>query len=254
VTEVLRIDHINKTYERRAEMVEALRDVNLSIETGEFVSFVGPSGCGKTTLLKIIDGLIRPTSGRILLDGKELRGVSSDLGFVFQVPNLFPWRSVLANVALGLEAKVASRKEREERARAVLDLVGLGNRADVPPYTLSGGMAQRVGLARALVTEPSVLLMDEPFGQLDRFTRESLQADLARLVARTGATVLFVTHDIEEAIYLSDRVAVFGTDPGRLLDVVDVGLPKPRWEYLLDDLPEALALRNKVRTTLGIRR
>lgn len=170
MTEFLRIDQISKSYERRGEVVEALRNVSLTINEGEFISFVGPSGCGKTTLLKVIDGLIAPSSGKVLLQGRHLEGISSQLSFVFQSPNLFPWRTVLGNVLLGLEDRVHSQEERKLKARATLELVGLGSRVHVPPYTLSGGMAQRVGLARALVAEPSVLLMDEPFGQLDRFT------------------------------------------------------------------------------------
>jgi NitT/TauT family transport system ATP-binding protein len=250
---VLEIDRVSHVYETRGRRVEALRDVSLSIREGEFMSFVGPSGSGKTTLLRIIDGLTRQSSGRVVFNGVELAGVSRDMGFVFQDINLLPWRSVRQNVEIGLEARGLRATERRRRATEAIRMVGLEDVAEVPPYTLSGGMQQRVGVARALAISPKVLLMDEPFGHLDNFTRETLQIEIARLWSKLGTTVVFVTHDVDEAIFLSDRIALFQGRPGRVTRVIDVDLPRPRWEFNVRAHPRAIEMREAIIEYLGVR-
>jgi NitT/TauT family transport system ATP-binding protein len=250
---VLRIEGVRKEFEGRQGRVVALAGIDLEVRDGEFISFVGPSGCGKTTLLKIIDGLLPPTSGRTLLDDRELRGVSRELAFVFQDINLLPWRNVAENVELGLAAQGISRDRRRKQAMRALAMVGLEGVAGSPPYTLSGGMQQRVGVARALAMEPRVLLMDEPFGHLDNFTRESLQIEVSKLWRQLGMTVIFVTHDVDEAIFLSDRIAVFQGSPGRILEVLEVGLPHPRWEVNVPAQPRAVMLREQITRSLDLR-
>ena len=240
---ILDVRGISKTFPGAHRTVYALDQVSLKVRPGEFISLVGTSGCGKTTLLRIIDGLDEADAGEVVLDGKRLSGVSQDMSYVFQDINLLPWRNVLDNVALGLEVRGVGKKQRRERALEVLEMVGLGSVANVAPYTLSGGMQQRVGVARALAVGPKVLLMDEPFGQLDNFTREALQIEIAALWAKLGTTIIFVTHDVDEAIFLSDRVGLFQPDPGRLTDVLDIDLPRPRTEYDVRAHPRAIELR-----------
>ncbi len=240
---ILDVKRISKTFPGVHRTVYALDQVSLTVRPGEFISLVGTSGCGKTTLLRIIDGLDDADAGEIVLDGKRLSGVSQDMSYVFQDINLLPWRNVLDNVALGLEVRGVGKKQRRERALEVLEMVGLGSVANVAPYTLSGGMQQRVGVARALAVGPKVLLMDEPFGQLDNFTREALQIEIAALWAKLGTTIIFVTHDVDEAIFLSDRVGLFQPDPGRLTDILDIDLPRPRTEYDVRAHPRAIELR-----------
>jgi NitT/TauT family transport system ATP-binding protein len=250
---MLEAQQISKTYRSGGHAVVALEGIDLAVRAGEFMSLVGPSGCGKTTLLRIMDGLSDPSSGRIVFDGEERRGVSREMAFVFQDINLLPWRTVVENVELGLEARGIDKPERRRRALEVLSLVGLEAVADRPPYTLSGGMQQRVGVARALAIQPKVLLMDEPFVHLDNFTRETLQVELSRLWRRLGLTIVFVTHDVDEAIFLSDRIALFRTAPGRIADIVSVELPHPRWEYNVRGEPRAIALREQILDKLQIR-
>jgi NitT/TauT family transport system ATP-binding protein len=240
---ILQIRDVSKTFQGAERTVCALDHVSLDVRAGEFISLVGTSGCGKTTLLRIVDGLDTADSGELSLDGTRLDGVSHDMSYVFQDINLLPWRSVLDNVALGLEVRGMGKAERRARATEVLEMVGLGSVANVPPYTLSGGMQQRVGVARALAVHPKVLLMDEPFGQLDNFTREALQVEISNLWAKLGTTILFVTHDVDEAIFLSDRIGLFQPDPGRLTEVVDVELPRPRTDYDVRAHPRAIELR-----------
>ena len=250
---MLEIEHVSHVYTTKDREVQALKDVSLSIEDGEFVSFVGPSGCGKTTLLRILDGLTEQTEGRVVFDGVELRGVSPDMGYVFQDINLLPWRSVRENVEIGLEARGIPAAERRRRALEVLAMVGLHDVAEQPPYTLSGGMQQRVGVARALAIGPKVLLMDEPFGHLDNFTREALQIEIAKLWSKLGMTIVFVTHDVDEAIFLSNRIALFRSRPGHVSEVVQVDLPHPRWEFNVRADPRAIAMREQIIDHLGVR-
>lgn len=247
---ILEANGMCKTFLTKERTVVALDHVSLSVQPGEFISLVGPSGCGKTTLLRIIDGLEQADAGVRLLDGASISGVSQDMAYVFQDINLLPWRSVLENAALGLEARGMNKKDRTERAMEVLEMVGLASFASAPPYTLSGGMQQRVGVARALAVRPKVLLMDEPFGQLDNFTREALQIEIANLWTKLGTTIVFVTHDVDEAIFLSDRIALFQPAPGRLTEIVDVDLPRPRTEYDVRAHPRAIELRSYIMSHL----
>jgi NitT/TauT family transport system ATP-binding protein len=240
---ILQIANVSKVFFTTKRTVHALDRVSLDVHRGEFISLVGVSGCGKTTLLRILDGLDRADNGTIHLDGVKLDGVSHDMSYVFQDINLLPWRNVLDNVALGLEVRGVGKQERRERAMEVLELVGLASVAKVPPYTLSGGMQQRVGVARALAVRPKVLLMDEPFGQLDNFTREALQVEIANLWEKLGTTIVFVTHDVDEAIFLSDRIGLFQPGPGRLTEVLDVDLPRPRTDYDVRAHQRAIELR-----------
>jgi NitT/TauT family transport system ATP-binding protein len=210
------------------EPVTALSNFSLDIAQGEFVSIVGPSGCGKSTFLNIVLGLIQPGSGKIQLNGTRITGPGQERAMVFQEFGLLPWRTVTANVELGLELKGVATEQRLARANELIKLVGLSGFERHYPHELSGGMKQRVGLARALATEPEVLLMDEPFAALDAQTRDLMQAELLQIWERTKKTVLFVTHSIEEAAYLSDRVIVMTARPGRTKDVIQIDLPRPR--------------------------
>ncbi len=210
--------------------VEALGGINLEVKCGEFLAIVGPSGCGKSTFLEIASGLIKPTSGSIYIDGKEINGPAHDRGIVFQGYALFPWRTVLENIAYGLEEKGVPRKMRDEICRRYISLVGLLGFEDHYPYQLSGGMKQRVAIARALAYNPDILLMDEPFAALDAQTREMLQDEILRIWDETKKTVLFVTHNIEEAVFLADRIAVMSARPGVIKQIVEVSLSRPRFE------------------------
>ena len=219
---------ISKTYKKGEATTEVLRDINLTINPGEFVSIVGASGCGKTTFLRIVDGLIQPESGQILIDDRVVVRPGQDRGFVFQADCLLPWRTVLDNVALGLELQGKDRQTARESALPFIRLVGLQGFENSHPSELSGGMRQRANLARALVIDPKVLLMDEPFAALDAQTREIMQQELLRIWSEQRKTVLFVTHQIEEAVYLSDRVIVFTARPGRIKQIVTIQLSRPR--------------------------
>ncbi len=230
---------------------KALESIHLDIMPGEFVSLIGPSGCGKSTLLRLIGDLTLPSTGDITINGKPARQarLDRDYGIVFQAPVLFDWRTVHANVALPLEVKGMARSDRNERVPAMLDLVELRDFAGHYPYQLSGGMQQRVAIARALALEPSILLMDEPFGALDEMTRERMNSEVQRIWERTGTTVIFVTHSIPEAVFLSTRVAVMSARPGKIVRVIDIDLPRPR----TDDTRESeryFALITEVRETL----
>src|SRR3977135_3879321 len=206
----------------------ALGGVNLKVMDSEFVSIVGPSGCGKSTFLSVVDGLIAATSGRILVDGKEVTKPGPDRAVVFQDASLLPWRTVLRNVLYGLECLGVQTREAKEGAAPCIEGVGLSGFEHHYPYDLSGGMQQRVNLARALVMDPKILLMDEPFASLDAQTREARQEELLRIWVKAGKTVLFVTHQIDEAIYLSDRVVVFSRRPGKVKEIIPVEIERPR--------------------------
>ena len=222
------VDGLSKRYDSRGTALEALADVSFEVADGEFCCVVGPSGCGKTTLLRLVAGLESPTAGRVLVDGDPVTEPGIDRGMVFQDDALFPWRTVRGNVRFGLDRPACDCPDCEARVRELLDLVGLSGFGDAYPSELSGGMKQRVGIARALAVDPAVLLMDEPFASLDPSTRERLHDELLDIWRETDKTVLFVTHDIEEAVALGDRVVVMESDPGRVDDVVDVSRDRPR--------------------------
>jgi NitT/TauT family transport system ATP-binding protein len=220
----LRISHLAKTFND----LHALQDINLDVERGEFISVVGPSGCGKTTFLRIIAGLEPASSGEVLLDGRAVHRPGGDRGFVFQSDSLLPWRTVFANAIIGREVAGQVGPAERQRTMELLKLVGLEGFEHYHPRQLSGGMRQRVNLARALAIDPEILLMDEPFSSLDAQTREIMQTELMRIWEQGRKTVLFVTHQIDEAVFLSDRVLVFARRPGRLLESVAIELPRPR--------------------------
>jgi NitT/TauT family transport system ATP-binding protein len=221
---------LHHTYGTDTAAIVALAGVSLAVARGEFVSIIGPSGCGKTTLLRAVGGLIAPQRGEVRVDGAPPRAAqrAKAIGMVFQDPALLPWRSVAANVRLPLEVNRRAGRGRRADVSALLALVGMERFAAAYPHQLSGGMRQRVALARALAADPPLLLMDEPFGALDELTRAELRYELLRITARTGKTVLFVTHSIAEAVLLSDRVAVMTPRPGRIRAVVPIALPRPR--------------------------
>jgi len=220
----LAISRLNKSFGD----LEALRGIDLAVERGEFISVVGPSGCGKTTFLRIVAGLEHATSGDVTLDGRIVREPGGDRGFVFQNDSLLPWRTVLANAMIGCELAGSVGAAERRRTTELLKLVGLEGFEHYYPRQLSGGMRQRVNLARALAIDPEILLMDEPFAALDAQTREIMQAELLRIWERGHKTVLFVTHQIDEAVFLSDRVVVFARRPGRLQAEIKIPLPRPR--------------------------
>jgi NitT/TauT family transport system ATP-binding protein len=212
----------------KKEEIHALTGIELDIRDGEFVTIVGPSGCGKTTLLKILSGLLPKTAGTITLKGSPIDGPRPDIGLVFQAPVLLPWRTVLDNALFPIEVLKRNKREYIGRAEELLSLVGLAGFEDKYPYELSGGMQQRNAIVRALIHDPAVLLMDEPFGALDAMTRETMNLELLRIWREAGKTVLFVTHSIPEAVFLADRIVVLSRRPGTIIEVIDVGLPRPR--------------------------
>jgi ABC-type taurine transport system ATPase subunit len=211
-------DHVSLEYGKGASLVRALDDVSLSFAAGAFVCIVGPSGCGKTTLLQTLAGFIRPTAGRVLFEGQEVSGPGPERGVVFQQPNLFPWMRVAANAGFGPAMRGEARPQRAQRVEALLRLAGLWEFRARYPYELSGGMQQRLAIIRALANEPRLLLMDEPFGALDALTRERMQVELHAIWRRTGMTVLFITHSVEEAVFLGTEVVVMSPRPGRIVE------------------------------------
>ncbi|QEW00979.1 ABC transporter ATP-binding protein [Microbacterium caowuchunii] len=240
----LKIEGVGRDFHTRSGVTHAVSGVDLSIHRGEFVAVIGRSGCGKTTLLRMIGGLLSPTTGTIAVDGNQLwkdgrveRSAVTKLGFVFQESNLFPWFSVLDNIALPLKLRGVGTAERRRRATELADLVGLKGFERSYPRELSGGMRQRAAIARALSTEPELLLMDEPFGALDALTRERMNLELQRIVLETTSTVVFVTHDIPEAVFLADRVVHMTPRPGRIRQILPVDFPKPR-DVILQTTPE----------------
>jgi len=228
----------------------ALYNISLAIRKNEFVSLLGPSGCGKTTLIRIIAGLLPADCGEVLVNGQAVTVPARDRCMVFQQFGLLPWRTVLSNVEFGLEIDGVPKDERSARAGQYLELVGLKGFEHYYPHQISGGMQQRVGIARALSKKPDILLMDEPFGAVDAQTREQLQEELLKIWSRTDTTVVFVTHSIDEALYLSDRVVVMQARPGRIKEEVSVDLPRPRWEGDVKADPRFAQLRSQLRESL----
>ena len=242
---VLDVRDLGKRFEGRGGPVEALRGVSFKVHRREFVCVVGPSGCGKSTLIRILAGLDEPTSGRVLLDGAEVCGPGADRGMVFQGYTLFPWLTVKRNVMFGPVNKGWGNRRSEAEAMQWVKMVGLEQFADAYPHQLSGGMKQRVAIARALANRPRILLMDEPFGALDAQTRCQMQSYLQQIWLNVDVTVVFITHDLDEAVYLADRVVVLAAHPGRIAEVIEVPLGRPRSaEYLLH--PRFLATRARL--------
>lgn len=242
------INDLTKVYSggKDKESVTALEEVSIDIQDKEFFSILGPSGCGKTTLLKIIDGVIDFDQGEVLLDGSPIEGSGQDRGMVFQNFNLLPWRTVEENVKFGMEIEGIDKETQNEVAEKFINLVGLDGFSDHYPHELSGGMQQRVGIARAFAIDPEVLLMDEPFGALDAQTREFLQNELLRIWESQKKTDVFITHNIEEAIYLSDRVAVLSPRPGQVREIVDVPFGRPRYDSDIKATEEFSELRQRL--------
>ena len=225
---LIEIESVGRTYiDTNDNAVEALRAISFSVRKGEFLSIIGPSGCGKTTLLRLIAGLDTPEEGQITLEGKKITAPGPERGYVFQQGSLFPWLTVEKNIAVGLKARGVYKENREDVARFI-DLIGLEGFADSYPHQISGGMAQRVAIARALINRPVALLLDEPMGALDAFTRADLQDKLLEIWEKNGTTMVLVTHDVDEAVYLSDRIVVMTPRPGKISEIIDVDLPRPR--------------------------
>jgi NitT/TauT family transport system ATP-binding protein len=242
---VLSVQDLRKSFGDAKNSHVAFEPVSLDIHRREFICIIGPSGCGKSTLIRIVAGLEEASGGRILLDGHPVSGPSPDRGMVFQGYTLFPWRTVRQNVMFGLKMRGKDSATADAEARQWLEIVGLGKFEDFYPHELSGGMKQRVAIARALANEPRILLMDEPFGALDALTRAKMQNYLLQIWKKVEVTVLFITHDLEEACYLADRVIVMGANPGRVLEVIENPIPRPRsTEQLVS--PEFIALKHRL--------
>ncbi|HEY3500522.1 MAG TPA: ABC transporter ATP-binding protein [Polyangiaceae bacterium] len=225
---VLSVEEVSREFDAGGAQTLALSKITFEVHKREFISVIGPSGCGKSTLIRILAGLDYPTGGAVRLDGRFVQGPGADRGMVFQGYTLFPWLSVKRNVMFGLKMKGVPAARAERMAMQWLEVVGLVDAADKYPAQLSGGMKQRVAIARALANEPRILLMDEPFGALDAQTRCSMQAHLLKIWEAVDVTVLFITHDLEEAVYLSDRIVVLGANPGRIVEIIDVPVSRPR--------------------------
>jgi NitT/TauT family transport system ATP-binding protein len=249
---VITLRDINKIFNPgQANQVVALTDINLTIAQGEFVSLIGPSGCGKSTLLRLIADLLQPTAGELIVNGKSPREarLQREYGFVFQAPTLYEWRTISKNVQLPLEVMGYTAVERRRRAQQMLEMVELGRFGNHYPGQLSGGMQQRASIARALAFSPRLLLMDEPFGALDEFTRDRMNMELLRIWRQTETTILFVTHSISEAVFLSNRVVIMSARPGRIKDIIEIDLPRPRQFETRED-PAYFAAVTAVRESL----
>jgi NitT/TauT family transport system ATP-binding protein/sulfonate transport system ATP-binding protein len=224
---ILEIKNVNRTYKDEDSTVEALTNVNLTINKGEFVSIIGSSGCGKTTLLRLIAGFDKPQTGELLLNGKKITEPSPERGYVLQQGSLFPWLTVEQNIGVGLKARHVF-KDKKDKVPEFVSLIGLKGFEKSFPHQISGGMAQRVAIARALINDPELLLLDEPMGALDSFTRADIQDKLLELRKKKNTTMILVTHDVDEAIYLSDRIIIMTPRPGKVSEILDINLPQPR--------------------------
>ncbi len=242
----LSLDHVGLSYPTRGGPVVALQDFNLVVEPASFVSVLGPSGCGKSTLVKLVSGLLQPTEGAVCFDGVPATGARDDVGVAFQQAALLPWKSALENVLLPIRLTGKGVKPYLERAEALLELVGLTSFRDRYPFELSGGMQQRVAVARSLIRDPAVLVMDEPFAALDAMTRENMMVELQRIWLETRPSVLFITHSIPEAVFLSDRVVVMSGRPGKVIEDLTIDLPRPRNTHTLAE-PRFVELSNHLR-------
>lgn len=244
---MLILKNVTRTFVSKENTINALDKVNLEVKDEEFICILGPSGCGKTTLLRIIAGLDKPTDGEVLLDGIRVDKPGQDRGMVFQDYSLFPWRTVIDNIAFGLEVLGVDKKERYENAREYLELLDLEKFENSFPYELSGGMRQRIAIVRALINNPKLLLMDEPFGALDAQTRNIMQSELLRIWEKKHKTILFVTHSVDEAVYLADRIVVMSARPGTIKEIFNIDLPHPR----IRTSQEANLIRDRVLKSLG---
>ena len=251
---IIEIDNLTVAYPLGSDdsYVVALHEVSLAIDDGEFITILGPSGCGKTTLLNTIAGLVAPTMGEVRLDGKPVGQPGPDRAVVFQEYGLLPWRTVWNNVRFGLEMQKGLKKDADQRIQEAIDLVDLTGFEKVYPRQLSGGMKQRVGLARALVAEPRILLMDEPFGAVDALTREVMRDELERIILATGKTVVFITHSVDEAILLGERVVVMTTRPGRIRQIESIPLDRPRYGYDARGTKEFIEIREHIWGLLSV--
>jgi ABC-type nitrate/sulfonate/bicarbonate transport system ATPase subunit len=252
---ILSVTNVSKSFKapgRGDNRLFALRNLSFDVAEGEFVSILGPSGCGKTTCLRMLAGLATYDGGSVTVRGTQVRGPGYERAMVFQSFNLFPWKTIIQNVEFGLKMRHVARAERVVKAEAALELVGLRKFSGHYPHQLSGGMQQRVGLARALATDAEILLMDEPFGAIDAQTRELLQGELLKILDRIGKTVVFITHSVDEAIYLSDRVLVFSAGPGRVMAEYAIDLPKPRWQTQVHKHPHYEEYREAIWESLRL--
>ncbi|MGM4903439.1 ABC transporter ATP-binding protein [Tardiphaga sp. 866_E4_N2_1] len=243
---MLRLDNVSKRFVTPERVVTAVEDLTLNVEKGEFVTVVGPSGCGKSTILNMVSGLLPATEGQLTIDGKGLKGVTRDIGYVTQAPNLMNWRTLIDNVSFPLEIAGISRTERHSKARELINLVGLAGFENAYPDEMSGGMRQRANIVRTMIYEPKVILMDEPFGPLDAQTRTKLQDLILALWERKNMTIVFITHDLHEAICLGDRVVLLSSRPGRVARIEPVPLPRPRDVFRIHDSPEFRELYDKL--------
>jgi NitT/TauT family transport system ATP-binding protein len=243
---VLCLKNISKRFFTRERVISAVGGISLEVANGEFLTMVGPSGCGKSTILNIVSGLMRPSEGTVELDGKPVRGVTREIGYVTQQPNLMPWRTLIDNVSFPLQVAGIAKSERDARAAELIAMVGLAGFEKSYPHELSGGMRQRANIIRTLTYAPKVMLMDEPFGPLDAQTRVILQAQLLDIWGRTGVTIVFITHDLHEAIGLGDRVVLLSARPGRVIRVDRVGMSRPRDIFRMHDSGEFRALYDAI--------
>jgi NitT/TauT family transport system ATP-binding protein len=247
IVEIKNVSHrFTKGSGKEMTETQAVCNANLDVEKEEFLVMLGPSGCGKTTLLRLIDGLIKPTEGEILVEGKPVTGPGFDRAVVFQSMNLLPWRNTFQNVVFGLEVKGISDEEKKSTAQKYIDMVGLSGFENHYPHELSGGMQQRVGIARALAVNPKILLMDEPFGYLDALTRMSLQVELLEITSKHKKTVIFITHDLDESIFLGDRVVLMSCRPGRITDIFPIDLPRPRPGHDIRNTEQFQSIRARI--------
>ena len=246
MSEYIELKNVRKVFKKDDRETVAIDDISLTIKKNELISILGPSGCGKTTVLRMIAGLTEPTAGEVLVDGMRVTEPGSDRGMVFQDFALFPWRSVKKNIEFGLEVNGVPKEERKERVDKYLGIMGLENFADARVHELSGGMKQRVGIARAMVNNPKVVLMDEPFGALDAQTRNIMQAGLIKILDKTDQTIVFVTHSVDEAVFLSDRIVILTKRPATIKEIITIPWPRPRDRAS----PEFTALRKRILTEL----
>ncbi|HEY1364224.1 MAG TPA: ABC transporter ATP-binding protein [Xanthobacteraceae bacterium] len=243
---MLRLKNISKRFLARERVITAVEQISLDVASGELLTLVGPSGCGKSTILNIASGLMRPTEGSVELDGRPIAGVTRDIGYVTQQPNLMPWRTLIDNVSFPLQVAGVVRSERHDRAAKLIAMVGLAGFERSYPHELSGGMRQRANIIRTLIYAPKVMLMDEPFGPLDAQTRVILQDQLLDIWTRTGVTIVFITHDLSEAIGLGDRVALMSARPGRIIRIDQVGISRPRDVFHMHDSGDFRALYDTI--------